>query len=281
MIIDIHTHVFPDFLAKKAVSKLESYTDTISFVDGTLQGLASSMAAAEVDLSILLPVATSVSQVVKCNDGAVSVNQEQAGKFLSFGAMHPDYEDYRGELKRMKDMGLKGIKLHPDYQETMFDDIKYKRILAYATELDLITLVHAGVDIGLPGPVHAAPKSIQNVIRDVQPEKLILAHMGGFYAWEEVMDLLAGEQVYLDTAFTLGSVNYRKECPVEQRKFTMMNEELFVEMVHVFGVDRVLFGTDSPWSGQKETLDVFRSLSLTTEEKNKILGENAVSLLKL
>ena len=195
MIIDFHTHTFPEFLAGKAIHKLENLTYTKAFTDGTTQGLLNAMYVAKVDMSVVLPVATSPKQVEVCNNGAIQLNQgytgglsfnqshvgtERVSKLLSFGAMHPDYVDYKTELRRIKKLGIKGIKLHPDYQETLFDDIKYMRIVEAASELDLITLIHAGLDIGLADPIHATPKRIRNVIREVQPKKLVLGHMGGY-----------------------------------------------------------------------------------------------------
>ncbi len=281
MIIDFHTHTFPDFLAPKVIPKLEKGANIKAFVDGTLGDLQRSMEVARIDVSVVLPVATTPSQVATCNQSSCMLNEEYGSSIISFGAMHPDYEDYKLELKRMKEMGLKGIKLHPDYQTTVFDDIKYKRIIDTASELGMITVVHAGLDIGLPDPIHAVPRSIKNVIREVQPEKLVLAHMGGFHLWEEVMELLSGENVYLDTAFSLGKIQYLPEYPDEKRIYSMMSDELFMEMVRVFGEDRILFATDSPWGGQKETLEAFYKMPLTKTQQDKILGKNAMKLMAL
>lgn len=281
MIIDFHTHTFPDFLAPKVIPKLEQGGYIHSFVDGTVESLKKSMEIAQVDLSVVLPVATSVSQVNTCNNCAVAMNEERQELLLSFGAMHPDYEDYRAELIRIKDRGIKGIKLHPDYQTTVFDDIRYKRIVDVASELDLITVVHTGLDIGLPGPIHAVPQAIVNLIHDVKPEKLVLAHMGGFQLWEEALERLAGENVYLDTAFSLGDIQYFEDAPEEKRRYKMMDSELFMKMVDCFGEDRILFATDSPWGGQKETLDAFARLPLSTVQREKILSGNALKLLKI
>lgn len=280
MVIDFHTHTFPEFLVSKVIPKLERGGNIHAYVDGTLGGLKKSMEEACVDISVLLPVATTISQVNTCNNGACKINEENPEDIISFGAMHPDFEDYKMELKRIQEMGLKGIKLHPDYQQTMIDDIKYKRIIDMASELGLITVVHTGIDIGLPGPVHASPKMLKNLITDVHPEKIVLAHMGGFQLWEESLELLSGENVYLDTAFSLGYINYFEEVRAEE-KFSMMRSELFMKMVDAFGEDRILFATDSPWGGQKETLQAFGEIPLTQEQRDKILSENARGLLRI
>lgn len=281
MIIDFHTHTFPDFLAPKVIPKLEKGSNMHASLDGTMASLERSMEEAGVDISIVLPVATSPSQVITCNNSSLSINEEKVGRIISFGAMHPDYEDYKNELRRIKEHGIKGIKLHPDYQNTMIDDIKYKRVIDAASELGLITIIHAGLDIGLPGPIHAVPTGIKNLVTEVKPEKMILAHMGGFSLWEEVIEVLAEENVYLDTAFSLGSINYFDDCSPEIVKQSMMNEELFRRMMDAFGEDRILFATDSPWAGQKETLESISEIGLTEVQNKKILGENARVLLEL
>lgn len=281
MIIDFHTHTFPDFLAPKVIPKLENGGYIHAFLNGTLSDLRQSMSESGVDISVVLPVATTPSQVITCNNSSQKLNAENEGTIISFGAMHPDYENYKEELLRIRDMGMKGIKLHPDYQTTFFDDIKYKRIIDTASNLGLITSVHTGLDIGLPGPIHARPQMIKNLLKDVQPEKIILAHMGGFQLWEEVVEVLAGENVYLDTAFSLGEINYFSDCPEEKSAYRMMGAEMFMKMVKVFGEDRILFATDSPWSGQKETLCAFNDLPLNEEQQYKILGGNARRLLQI
>lgn len=281
MIIDFHTHTFPDFLAPKVIPKLEAGANMHAALNGTFDMLSESMDIANVDISVLQPVATTVSQVITCNNCAQVINEEHSERFLSFGAMHPDFENYREELQRIRNMGIKGIKLHPDYQKVMIDDIRYKRIIAAASELGFIILIHAGIDVGLPGPVHAVPQAIKNLLVDVKPEKIVLAHMGGFNLWEEAVEVLAGEDVYIDTAFSLGVIDYFADYPMEKRNYTMMNEALFMKAVNAFGEDKVLFATDSPWAGQAETLKVIGEMPLSEVQKRKILSENARRLLNL
>ena len=135
MIIDIHTHTFPDRIAAPTLEKLQSLSHTLPFTDGTVDGLRASMEAAGVDRSLVLPVATSARQVVHVNDASARIN-DQAGEtgIYSFGCMHPDFDDWRGELGRIAALGMKGVKLHPVYQEVDLDDIRYLRILDECTD---------------------------------------------------------------------------------------------------------------------------------------------------
>lgn len=119
MIIDMHTHVYPEKIAKRAVEKLSKAADIPAQSNGMKSGLQESMKRAGVDYSLLLPVATSVKQVDKMNQEAVAAN-ECAGEtgLLSFGAIHPDTPDYKEVLSWLADHDVRGIKLHPDYQGT-------------------------------------------------------------------------------------------------------------------------------------------------------------------
>lgn len=266
MVVDFHTHIFPEKIAAKTITYLEEKAHIKAFGDGTEEGLARSMEAAGVDVSVVLPVVTRPEQFHTINQFAAQLNEKYRHKqtrLWSFGGIHPDSVDYKGELRTIKDLGLLGVKLHPDYQDTYFDDIKYMRILDYASELGLVSVVHAGVDVGFPDNVRCDPRRIKRVLNEVAPKNLVLAHYGSFAMWGEVGELLAGEDIWLDTAFTAG---YIKEGD-------------FLNILKKHGADRILFATDSPWSGQKETLEFLGGLAIDKEDLNKILGQNAKKLI--
>ena len=116
MVIDFHTHIFPDKIAAKSIAHLEEASGIMAATDGTLQGLLNSMEKNNVDLSVILPVVTKPSQFETVNQFAAEVNRKYNGKLISFGGIHPDSEDYKAELDKIKELGLIGIMLHPDYQ---------------------------------------------------------------------------------------------------------------------------------------------------------------------
>ncbi len=266
MVIDFHTHIFPEKIAAKTIAYLEQKAHIKAFGEGTEEGLVKSMEAAGVDVSVVLPVVTRPEQFHTINEFAVKLNEKYRNRqkrLWSFGGIHPDSADYKKELRTIKRLGLLGIKLHPDYQDTRFDDIKYMRILDYASELGLVSVVHAGVDVGFPDDVRCTPKRICRVLDEVAPENLVLAHYGSFNMWEEVDKILAGRDVYLDTAFTAGQIE----------------DETFLNILKKHGADKILFATDSPWSGQKETLAFLRGLAMDKKELQKILGQNAKKLI--
>ncbi len=265
MIIDFHTHIFPDKIAARTIEALEAKAGLTASTDGTANGLLASMEVAGVDMSVVLPVVTKPGQFESVNTFAADVNEQYKGKIISFGGIHPDTEDYKGELNRIKELGLKGIKIHPDYQGVMIDDVRYMNIIEYADALDLIILTHAGVDIGLPDPVHCPPDKMRKVIDKIHPKKMVVAHYGGWSQWEEVYEYLAGQDLYLDTAFTLDHIR----------------EEMFYKILDKHGSDKVLFATDCPWGYQKKDVVSLEKLHLTQEVKEAIFSKNAQKLLNL
>lgn len=270
MIIDFHTHVFPDKMAAATIAHLEEKADLKAASNGTLSELLVSMEEASVDCSIIMPVVTAPRQFSGINRFAREINEQYGEvyengvpKIISFGGIHPDSEDYKEQLKELRNMGFKGIKLHPDYQGINFDDIRYERIVEKAMELDMIVLVHAGIDIGIPEPVRCTPTMSAKVLKDTQAEKLVLAHLGGWMLWDDVEELLVGSQAILDMSFI----------------HRYIKREQFYRIVKNHGSDKILFATDSPWAEQKETVDWLQGCDFPAEVKEKIFSQNALNLL--
>ncbi len=263
MIIDFHTHIFPDEIAPKSIPALEKVSGIRASTDGTLTGLLQSMEQTGVDISVIMPVVTRPAQFDRINAFAAKVNQDYAGRLISFGGIHPDCEDYKEKLKYIKALGLPGVKLHPDYQGMMIDDVRYMNIIEYASELGLIILTHAGIDIGLPEPVHCPPDRVRKVLEKIKPQKMVLAHLGGWKQWEEVYDCLAGENVWLDTAFT----------------FDYIEPEMFLKLLAKHDKKKILFATDSPWGDAGREIQALKNLKLEQTVLEDILANNAGRLL--
>ncbi|MBQ5764931.1 MAG: amidohydrolase [Clostridia bacterium] len=278
MVIDFHTHTFPNKIAEVAVKKLSSEGHIPAFSNGTAEGLKISMQTAGVDYSVVLPVATNPLKLASMND--FSINNNGKGNLIYFGAVHPDAPDWQDELLRLSNNGIKGIKIHPIYQGVDIDDDRYLKILYRAGELGLIVTMHAGDDIGFPGVVRCSPKMTANALKQVGDVKIILAHMGGWKNWQEVAEHLSGTSAMLDTSFSLGKIK-PLDSTYSDEFLNLMDQNDFCALVNVFGSENVLFGTDSPWTDQKCSLDAFLDLPLSDADKQNILSLNAKRLLSL
>ena len=283
MIIDIHTHTFPDAIAARAVDKLKHNSHTEPVLDGTALSLSASAKAAGVDLAVIQPVATAPAQVREINDGAIETNRSSSvTRLASFGCMHPAFEAPEQECARLAEAGVKGIKLHPVYQLTDMDDPSYVRVLRAAADCGLLVLIHAGIDVGFLERTYSDVRKIARALDAVPDGRYILAHMGGWRQWDEAQALFAGrENVWLDTSFSLGDMTPLGDGFYETHSLSRLSQERFLQMAEAFRTEKLLFGTDSPWEGQAAEIAKIRALPLKEEEKDAILGGNAKALLGL
>lgn len=266
MVIDIHTHIFPPKLAPHAIGALEKSAGAHAFLNGTKEDLLKSMKDNGVDICVNMPIASRPDQMRSINNYAIEINNKGSETGLySFGACHPLNTEYKEELARLKSAGIKGIKLHPDFQGLFLDDEEMVKTMEYAAELGLIILIHCGMDPSFPDVHRSTPKRLANILPKLKGAKIISAHMGGYDYMDDVEKYLVGKDVYIDTSFTIG-------------KF---DEDQIIRILQSHNPDKILFGTDSPWDDQKNALNQFHRLNLSDDLKDKILQKNAKSLLNL
>jgi hypothetical protein len=266
MVVDFHAHCFPDSLAPAAIPKLAAAGGIEARLEGTAAALKRSMGEAGISLTVVQPVATRPQQVRKINAWAAAEQAAQprdGPRLLFFGALHPDLEDWRDEIGRIKKDGLRGVKLHPEYQNFYVDDERMFPIYESLFQEDLILLFHAGEDIGIPPPVHSLPERLARLLDRCPGGRVVAAHMGGFRCWEAVKRLLVGRDIYFDTSYS----------------FAELGAAGMADLIRAHGANKILFGTDSPWTGQGEELARIRSLGLPQHDLERILFRNAVSLL--
>ena len=267
MIIDFHTHIFPDKIAHKTVELLASNSSIVPYSDGTVAGLERALFAADADASVALPVMTNPRQFESILQFTVQINEDfkhRTPRIISFAGIHPACEDIAGKMKQIKELGFLGVKIHPDYQGTFIDDDAYVELLNAARELDLVVVTHAGVDGAfLDQPIRCTPDRVLKLLERAPHKKLVLAHLGGNYMYDEVYEKLAGKDVYFDTSFFVHTLD--REC--------------FCRMLEKHGEDRILFASDSPWRDIREEKSIIKSFGLSSKTEEKILGGNAQSLL--
>lgn len=267
MIIDLHTHIFPEKIAKKTIEYLSEKGGIPPFSDGSYSGLISEMEKADVDIAVNLPVVTAPRQFESVNRFAMELNamaQTNGWRIISFGGIHPACEDIEGKMKLIAESGFIGVKVHPDYQETFIDDEGYVRILEAAKKYGLVVVTHAGVDGGYRGcPVRCTPERARRLIERVGYDRLVLAHMGANEMAEQVIDTLCGLDVYFDTAYVLRN----------------MSRETFLKMLEKHGEDKILFASDSPWSSIEGDVKIIKGFGLDKRTEEKIFYENAKKLL--
>jgi len=117
MLIDSHTHCFPDALAPRAIAALTATAIAHGFTpmtDGTAASAEAALRAAGIDRGVVCNIATNAHQQQKVNDFAIATNA-RGGMLTALGSIHPDSDCIEAELDRLCAAGIRGIKIHPDY----------------------------------------------------------------------------------------------------------------------------------------------------------------------
>ena len=263
MLIDFHTHAFPEKIASRAVHKLACDAGGLDpQTDGTVQSLKQQMALDGVDISVVQSIATNPKQQAKVNDFAIAINEDPA--IVAFGSVHPEAPDALEELERLAQAGIRGIKLHPEYQGFYADDPKMKSIYRKISELGLVTLFHAGQDYGFAPPYHAMPEHLKSALKWFD-SPVVAAHWGGYGCCFEVLEKLCGEPIWFDLSFG----------------YCSMPKPTAQAIVDKHGTDRLLFGSDMPWHRPAWEMRLLNSLDLSEDDREKIFWRNASQLLKL
>ena len=263
MVIDFHTHTFPTKIASKAIARLEGMSGTKAVASGLYEDLLDSMMDSGIDLSVVAPVATTPN-ADSINQKNLEIQKNVEGKLLFLGAIHPltpvSYVD------SIKELGFKGVKMHPDFQEYVADDKAVFPLYERLVENNLFLLVHAGEDVSYMGSGRSNPSRIKNIATNFPHLKIIAAHFGGYLLWDDVLEHLSGlENIYLDSAYCCDSISKDKA----------------LKLIEVFGSNKILLGSDSPWKTQSDSVAFIKSLGLSSADEALVLGGNAKRLLNL
>ncbi len=262
MIIDAHAHIFPTKIAEKAVAGIgQFYSELTMQMDGTVDTLIANGKKNGIEKFVVQSVATTPAQVESINDFIAQSVREHPDELIGFATLHPDYPDLSGEIERAVNMGLKGIKLHPDFQRFNIDCDRAMELFALI-EGKLTVLIHMG-DYRYE---FSKPERLARVM-DTYPDLTVIgAHFGGWSEWEDAESFLAGRKnLWVDTSSSLYALE-----PERARA-----------LIDSFGTDKVLFGTDYPMWEAAEELERFNRIPLTVEEREMILHKNAEKLLGL
>lgn len=263
LIIDFHTHCFPEKIAKNTIEKLSFVSGgLIPQTDGTKESLLDLMNKDGVDKSVALSIATNANQQTKVNDFAISLKSE---KLIPFGSVFPFSDDWESELERLKENRIKGIKLHPDYQQFFVDDERLFPIYKKIESLGFILVFHAGEDFGFAPPYKSTPERLRKVVEFIETP-VVCAHWGSLSMGEDVLKYLCDiDNCYFDTAFGYGT----------------MPKDMALRILDKKGTDKILFGSDSPWNAPSWDVGMIKTMGLSSDEEEKIFYKNAEKLLRL
>ena len=264
MLIDFHTHAFPDKIAERALAQLAERAKMVPVTDGTVQGLLDKMDLWQVDRSVVCNIATNVKQQTSVNDFAMQTKLAHGDRLIPLGSVHPDADNMEPEIERIHAAGIPGIKLHPDYMLRTIDDPAYSPILDAAAQLGMFVIIHAGFDVYSPDKIYATADGILTVLKRHPKLKLVCAHYGNNCLWDTAEAKLAGKNLWIDT-----SMGCREGMFPSQAKRILEKHDS----------DRILFGSDCPWCDVRENAAYIEALGLSSDLLDKIFYKNALALL--
>lgn len=274
MLIDCHAHAFADKIADKAVQQLIDYYQIKTSNGGRLTDLINAANQAHLDAFILLVAATKPEQVKPANDWVLEVaaksrseseqctGRTHAPQIIPFGTYHPADPNWLTEVNRLKRSGIKGIKLHPEFQGI---DLADPGLNPFFEEIgaDFVLMIHIG-DPKVSLANLSTPQKVAAIIKKFPKLKVIAAHLGGFCFWNDVLTELAGKELYLDTSSALQYID----------------SEMLKRIISKHGSSRILFGSDYPLNTPQQELELLDEIPwLPTTAKERIYGQNCAELL--
>ena len=227
MFTDIHTHAFHPKIARHAVEHLNEAYQLDCVGEGTIADLLLREKRSGIGRCVVLCAATTPGQVVPANDYAVTLQREHP-EVTAFGTLHPGYEAWESQLERLKAAGIRGLKLHPDFQHFWLDDPRLLPMFEAAQD-DFIFLFHIGDSVP-PEKNPSCPYKLAALLDRFPRLRCIAGHLGGYHQWEHSLKALVGRDVWLDTS----------SCT------PFIQPDLLKAILRKHPQDRILFGSDYP-----------------------------------
>jgi hypothetical protein len=259
-IVDFHTHAFPDELADRAMKMLEEEGDIRAHLDGRISSLLRSMDENGIEKSVVCSIATKPSQFDTIMNWSRKIMTD---RIIPLPSIHPDDPLAVERVLRIRGEGFKGIKFHPYYQDFDLDDERLFPIYESICRERLIMVVHTGFDLAFEKIRRADPARIIRVLDRFPDIRMVTTHLGAWDDWEEVERHLSGKRIYMEISFSL----------------EYLSREAARRIILNHPGDHILFGSDSPWTDQGNTLALLRGLELGEERERLVLRENAAGLL--
>ncbi len=265
-VLDFHNHIFPENVARKIIDSVKKEKGFMPYGDGTVSGLLKEMKRSGVKESLILAVAVSPDLVKETNSWII---KQKGNGLVPIGSIHPFYEAYKEEVKRLKDGGIKGVKFNSLFQGFSPDDERAFPLYEEIIREGMFMIFHSG-----PGllakeneEILATPERIARVLNIFPKISMVVAHFGGAQMTEEAKKHLLGRDIYIDTSYPPGLCFQPKEWTID--------------LIERHDPERILFGTDTPFARQKEDIEYLLSLSISDDLKEKILWKNGRELLGL
>ena len=279
MIIDFHTHLFPESICSGRNACCDSepafewlYRSPKSRLVSAPELLAA-MDENGVDKSVVFGFPWQSSELFKRhNDFIMEMVQRHPDRLIGFGCFDPGNVEATQEAERCLDGGLAGIGELAFYRS----GIETESIEQLAPVMDLCrdrgrpVLIHTNEPVGhdYPGKTPNTLAQIYRMVARFPANTIVLAHWGGGLFLFNLLKKDAKDRlknVYFDTAAS----------PY------LYDPGIYSVAVQTIGVEKVLFGSDYPLLPPQRYFKEMETAGLSPHDRNMICGLNAAGLLRI
>ncbi len=260
-IIDIHTHIYPDKIARKATESVRDFyqLEGNKSMDGTIEMLLQRGAEAGISQFVVLPVSNAPNRVRSINSFILEQTQLHQ-EFIGFGTLHAEMGNLMEEVDWITANGLRGIKMHPDTQRFAIDDARLFPVYE-ALQGKLPVLLH----MGDPRYDFSHPVRLRKVLNLFPRLQVIAAHFGGYSMFHTARELL-----------------WDTDCVFDVSSALMFMEKGEPERyINSYGAERMAYGTDYPLWDPVTEVKRFQQLDLTDDQFEQIAHKTAQRILGL
>ena len=259
-LIDIHTHIYPEKIAQKAT---DSVRDFYNIYGGTMEGTSRELLERGKSMGIskfvVLPVANHPGRVQSINDFIVSQVKEHE-EFIGFGTVHADMDGISDEVERIFNLGLRGIKMHPDSQRFAIDDLRLYPVYD-AIQGKIPVILHMGDQ----RYNYSHPVRLRRILDRFPKLEVIAAHFGGYSMYHTARELLWDTNCVFDISSSL----------------MFMEKGVAERYINSYGAERMAYGTDYPLWDPVTEVTRFQQLNLSSGQFEQIAHKTAERILKL
>ena len=259
-IFDIHTHVYPDAVAQKATDSVkEFYGIPGAGLDGKVSTLLQQGQKVGISGYLILPVAIRPDRVHGINDYILQQTQLHP-EFVGFGSVHVAMDGIGEEARRIMDMGLKGIKMHPDCQRFHIDDPRlYPLYEAVAGKIPIM------FHMGDQRYDYSHPLKLRKILDQFPQLQAVAAHFGGYSMYETAYEFLKDTDCIFDISSSI----------------MFMEDGIPDKFINLYGAERMAYGTDYPLWDPAQEVERFLQLKLRLDQLEQIAWKTAHRFLKL
>ncbi len=258
-VADVHVHIYPEKISAKAAQSIgDFYHVRMADENGSVACLQSRLDTCDIERCVVHSVAVRPGTVTSINDFIASACCEHP-QLVGFMTLHQDTSDMAAEIDRACELGLKGIKLHPDFQRVDMDDDRLMVAYEIAEKRGLPLIIHCG-DYRYD---YSHPSRLKRILHEFPDLVVDAAHFGGWSVQDYALEFLEDERCFLDVSSSMRYLGPRRTR----------------ELIESYGFDRILFGSDFPMWTPAEELEFLRSLGFAEAELERMCWHNVERFL--